>query len=48
MWCLNSELQFKKARFYFIRMLVEKNKDVTSIKKDSSWKRDLEYLNKQC
>lgn len=46
MWHLNSELQFKKARFSFIRMVIERNKDVILIKKDSSWEIHLDYWNK--
>lgn len=40
-----SELQFKKACVNFIRMVVEKNKDVISVKKDS-WEVHLDYWNK--
>lgn len=46
MWHLNSELQFKKACVNFGRMLVEKNKDVISKKKGSSWVMHLDNWDK--
>lgn len=43
--CVKNDLQCKKACFYFIKMLVKKNKDVILIKKHSSWKRETTRTN---
>lgn len=41
-WHLNSELQCKKVCFKFLRMVIEKNKDVISMK-ESSWEIHLDH-----